>query len=80
MIIYLASQGYLTIEETADKAFTFRWQKDLPADAPAYTQLIFNSLFSAGRRTVTSDQLADDFYQTVSEGKTMVIEIGRAHV
>lgn len=74
MIIYLASQGYLTIEETADKVFTFRWQKDLPADAPAYTQLIFNSLFSADRRTVTSDQLADDFYQTVSKGKTMVMD------
>lgn len=77
MIIYLASRGYLTIEETANKDFTFHRQKDLPADAPAYTQLIFNSLFPGSRQTATSDQLADDFYQTVSEGKTMVMDTFR---
>jgi uncharacterized membrane protein YgcG len=74
MIIYLASRGYLTIEETADGDFTFHRQKDLPADAPAYTQLIYNSLFPGRRRTVTSGRLADDFYQTVREGKTMVMD------
>lgn len=77
MIIYLASRGHLTIEETADQDFTFHRRKDLPADAPAYTQLIFNSLFPGSRQTTTSGRLADDFYQTVSEGKTMVMDTFR---
>ena len=56
------------------KGISVPFTKFIKEDVEIRTQLIFNSLFSAGRRTVTSDQLADDFYQTVSEGKTMVMD------
>lgn len=86
MIIYLASKGYLQIEETEvpvrieeagygalnKKSFCFHRKKDLPRDASDYEKCIFNGLFPKHCKTSALDDLEGKYYQTIQDSKAMI--------
>ncbi|MBQ3334252.1 MAG: DUF2207 domain-containing protein [Eubacteriaceae bacterium] len=70
-IIYLADKGYLTIEQTSKKAFTFHKQKALAGNEEPYVREVYNGLFEK-KNDVTSKDLEDDFYIAVQEAQDSV--------
>ncbi|MEF9998762.1 MAG: DUF2207 domain-containing protein [Lachnospiraceae bacterium] len=55
LIIYWADKGILDIEETDKEQLTLQKVKELPSDAPAYQNTIFQQLFETGDLVNISD-------------------------
>ncbi len=82
LLIYWADKGYLSITET-EKKTTFVKRKnfiltklsDLPPSAKDYEREMFDKLFSTygNEIAVSTDQLKNRFYNTVSKVRTMIL-------
>lgn len=72
MLIYLASKGYLKIEQTGKTDFTFTKLKEIPEDSPDYAQLIFRTLFPKNTTIRTSEEAAEGFSGIVTSAEGMV--------
>ncbi len=70
LIIYWASKGYLKIEED-DPGFVLHKLKDLPEDAKAYENILFQGLFS-GRDSVSDKELKEKFHSTLESAKAQL--------
>ena len=71
LILYWAAGGHLSIERLDKEDFIFKKLKDLPKDANKYETTMFGELFR-GREQVTSSELKNNFYDTVSLTKDLV--------
>lgn len=71
MIIWLADQGHLRIEQTDKKHFKFIKQQPLPQDAPNFAKTVFKGLFPGGRKSSTSENL-DNFHEDMIDAQAQV--------
>ncbi len=69
LIIWFASKGYLSIEQTGKKSLVLNKLKDLPQTAPKYQKTVFKALFKNGER-VSPDKLPSGFYNSFTTSKT----------
>ena len=67
LIYYWASHGHLNIEIVSDKKYVLHWLSGLDDGHADYEHYMFSALwkFGAKRRSVTSDELKDNFYSVV---------------
>lgn len=70
-IMTLAEKGYITIEETGKRQFTFHKVKDIGEGEPTPLKTVFNAVTKNGEST-TSDFLKDSFYEDVKTARTEV--------
>lgn len=85
LLIYLASKGYIKIIEDG-KSYTILKQKEYDGNNP-YEEIFFNNLFSNGKYSskydtiqVTTKDLFNKFYQTISEIKHKISSEKRSFV
>lgn len=72
LIIYWASKGYLSIEQTHGLVLTKL--KDLPGEANEYEKHMFGQLFYS-RSSVSVDELKENFYTTIDTTERMILEM-----
>ncbi|MFB0919435.1 MAG: DUF2207 domain-containing protein [Oscillospiraceae bacterium] len=72
LIIYWASKGYLSIDQTG--RLKLIRQKDLPENSNKYEIYMFNKLFSDGRE-VEIDDLKETFYTTIETTEGMISDL-----
>ncbi|MCR5034083.1 MAG: DUF2207 domain-containing protein [Clostridia bacterium] len=60
MFVYFAQKGYMKIEETEKKKFTFTKLKDIDDNEKEFAKQLFNGLFEEGE-VVKSDDMSEDF-------------------
>ncbi|MEA4896292.1 MAG: DUF2207 domain-containing protein [Oscillospiraceae bacterium] len=72
LIIYWASKGYLSIDQTG--RLKLIRQKDLPSNSNKYEIYMFNKLFSGGGE-VEIDDLKESFYTTIDTTRGMINDL-----
>ena len=60
MFVYFAQKGYMKIEETEKKKFTFTKLKDIDDNEKEFAKQLFNGLFEEGE-VMKSDDMSEDF-------------------
>ncbi|MEI6579054.1 MAG: DUF2207 domain-containing protein [Eubacteriales bacterium] len=71
LLLFWASKGYLSLNQTGKKDFEIIKKRDLPADAKTYEKTMFDGLF-LDRNIVTTDELKNKFYTTLDATKIML--------
>jgi len=73
LVLYWASQGYLSIDRVGEKDFELTKQKDLQSDAYSYEKHMFEQLFY-NRNSVKISQLKKTFYTTIDTTKELLAD------
>lgn len=74
LIFYWASHDHLSIELQKKDKFTLHWKSTLDNAHPEYERTMFNKIWSMGSNgTVSSSQLEQKFYSTVSSTQGKVL-------
>ena len=82
LILYWASKGYLSIEETTEKilmfqqsSFTFTKLRELEDTAKSYEKRMFSDLFNVygNGKQVTDEGLKNKFYKTLEDAKRLLL-------
>ncbi len=72
LIIYWASKGYLSIEQT--HGLVLHKLKDLPDECNEYEKNMFGQLFYS-RNSVSVDELKENFYTTIDTTERMILDM-----
>ncbi|MDO4288869.1 MAG: DUF2207 domain-containing protein, partial [Eubacterium sp.] len=72
MIIWLADQGYLAIEQTDKSHFTFKKLREPSNELPDFAKTVFSGLFPNNRKSSDIDDL-EDFHQDIMVAMDQII-------